>query len=442
MKVPVAIVGGGPAGAASAMFLAQHGVASAIVEREEFPRYHIGESMSGECGALVRRLGLEAEMAKRNFPVKRGLTVYGTEGRNAWFVPVMGRDGDWKLFPQTTWQVRRADFDKVMLDAAVARGATLIRGEAVRPIRGEGGEVRGLVVRTADAAAPLEIESDVVLDCSGQGTFLARHGVTGSKYSGNYDKQVAIFSQVAGAVRDDGPNRDDTLIFYKKKYHWSWFIPLDDEVVSVGVVAPAAYFKERRESRAAYLARELQELNPEMARRIVAPKLVEATRSIPNYSYQVRDFCGKGFICVGDAHRFIDPIFSFGLYVSVKEACDAADAVARYLAGAGRDEANPFAALQLRIEQGIDILEDMMDTFWEFPLAFAQMVHRSHPEETLDIFAGRLFERQPSACVAAMRGLLKRERRYDDPDYSVPIGSRYRPERAPIWQGQEDERDV
>jgi hypothetical protein len=79
--------------------------------------------MSGECGALVRGLGLEAEMTKHNFPVKRGLTVYGTGGKNAWFVPVMGRDADQKLFAQTTWQVRRAVFDKLMLDAAVARGA-------------------------------------------------------------------------------------------------------------------------------------------------------------------------------------------------------------------------------------------------------------------------------------------------------------------------------
>ena len=97
-KIPVVIVGGGPAGAASAMFLAAHGVDAAIVEEERFPRYRIGESMSGECGAIIRGLGLEPEMAKRNFPIKRGLTVYGTGGKNAWFVPVMGRSDDWQLF--------------------------------------------------------------------------------------------------------------------------------------------------------------------------------------------------------------------------------------------------------------------------------------------------------------------------------------------------------
>jgi flavin-dependent dehydrogenase len=165
-------------------------------------------------------------------------------------------------------------------------------------------------------------------------------------------------------------------------------------------------------------------------------KLVEETRSIPNYSYQVRQFCGRGFICVGDSHRFIDPIFSFGLYVSICEAVQAAAAAKSYLEGNNRDAANPFKAHELHVESGIDILEDLMDTFWEFPLAFAQMLHRSHHDEALDLFAGRLWDRQPSSCVAAMRSLLKRERTYHGDDYSVPIGSRYHPERASIWHAQ------
>jgi 1H-pyrrole-2-carbonyl-[peptidyl-carrier protein] brominase len=203
------------------------------------------------------------------------------------------------------------------------------------------------------------------------------------------------------------------------------------------VVIPGAYFKSKRENKADFLRRELHELNPELKRRVPEVKLAEETRSIPNYSYQVRRFCGKGFICVGDAHRLIDPIFSFGLYVSVKEAQDAAAAARTYLDGSGRDAENPFAEHQLFVEKGIDILEDLMDTFWEFPLAFAQILHRRHHEEALDIFAGRLYERQPSTCLLEMRKLLKRERRYgESDDYSVPIGSRYHPERASLWENQ------
>lgn len=159
------------------------------------------------------------------------------------------------------------------------------------------------------------VEAAVVLDCSGQATFLANAGVTGPKYLGNYDKQIAIFSQVKGTVRDSGSSRledkDNTLIFYQKKFHWAWFIPLDEDVVSVGVVSPSAYFQAMGESPQEFLVRELRELNDELTRRLPSIDLVEDVHVIPNYSYQVKGFCGKGYICIGDAHRFIDPIFSF-----------------------------------------------------------------------------------------------------------------------------------
>jgi flavin-dependent dehydrogenase len=454
------------------LFLAREGIGSLIVERETFPRYHVGESMTGECGAILRGLGFEPQMLARRHPMKKGVNVYGPGGKRPWFVGVAGRDEQGRLFDQFTWQVRRSDFDKMMLDEALARGAMVFRGRALRPLRGDDGGVRGVRVRAADRGE-VDIEADLVLDCSGQATFLANAGVTGPKYLGSYDKQIAIFSQVVGAIRDDGPSRtedkDNTLILYRSKFNWAWFIPLDSEVVSVGVVVPAAYFLGKRESKRDFLVRELHELNPELTRRIPEIKLVEDVHVIPNYSYQVRGFCGRGYVCLGDAHRFIDPIFSFGLYVAVKEAQLVAPAVARYLAGEGRDAANPFAGHQLYCERGIDVLEDMIDLFWEQPLLFATFVHRSQApapwrppswlaerldgvsdtpvgpparvvgrEEIIDFFAGRIYGDPAAAAAAPMRRMLKRQRTYEDDGlYSVPIGSRYHPERAPLWQATE-----
>lgn len=434
MKPSVVIIGGGPAGAAAAMFLKMRGIDSVIVERATFPRYHVGESMTGECGASVRALGLEEEMGRRGFPVKRAAAIFGAGGYK-WDLPVAGRDKDWNIFPQFTWQVRRDEFDKLLLDTAVARGADLIKGEAVRPLLDDDNAVRGVTIRD-EHGKTYDLASKIVLDCSGQATFLANARVTGPKYNGNYDKQIAIFSQVAGTVRDEaGPG--DTLLFYRSKHHWAWFIPLSDEVVSVGVVAPAAYFKERKESKADYLERELREINPELARRVPDTNFVEGVRSIPNYSYQVRNFTGKGFICVGDAHRFIDPIYSFGLCISLEEAKRAALATTAYLAGKGRDDADPFAEYEVTVEQGIDVVEDMVDAFWEQPFPFAGLV-RGMRDEMIDIFAGRVWERQPSAALLRLRRMLKRERSYGrGGDYSVPIGSRYHPERAHIWVAEE-----
>lgn len=438
MKATVVIIGGGPAGSTAAIALANEGIQSVIVEKEQFPRYHIGESMTGEAGGIMRQLGMDQEMQAADHPIKHGVKVYGTGEASEWFVPVRARNENGDLFDQTTWQVRRSEFDKMMLDAAVSRGAYLLNGQATRPLMDEEEVIRGVEVRL-DSGANLKVEADVVLDCSGQSTFLANSGITGPKFRGNYDRQIAIFSQVAGAIRDTGDSRDtqpnNTLIFYQQKYHWAWFIPLDEEVVSVGVVIPSAYLLDKKESREKFLKRELRELHPELSRRIPEVNLVEETRSIVNYSFQVRRFTGKNFICIGDAHRFIDPIFSFGLFATMKEANFASEAVKDYLNGVGRDQPNPFASHQMRCETGLDIFEDMIDTFWEHPVGFSFFLHHRYTEQMIDIFAGRVFEGEVSQAMSGMRKLLKRPRPEETADVvSKPIGSRYHPERASVWE--------
>ena len=442
MKRDVVIVGGGPGGSASSMFLQKEGIKPLIIEQSKFPRYHIGESMTGAGGKAVRDLGLEAKMYEYKYPTKQGVKVYGQSEKGTWFVPVTGRDENWKLYAWDTWQVRRSVFDKMMLDEAISRGGEFMEAKATAPIMGDDGEVKGVKVRMPNGKTE-DIYCDLLLDCSGQATWLANlGGVTGPKYLGAYDKQIAIFSQVAGAIRDNGNTRDthpdNTFIFYWKKYHWSWWIPLDKDTVSVGVVIPMAYFQDKKESRKDFLIRELHELHPELARRLPEIKLVEDVHVIPNYSYQVKNFCGKGFMCIGDAHRFIDPIFSFGLTVAMREAQFAAPIIKAYLGGANRDQKNPFADHQLFCEKGIDILEDTLDCFWENPLPFAYAVHKRYTDYMTDMFAGRIFERQPSPALNAFRELLKRtkereESYLNDDIYSMPIGSRYHPERAPIW---------
>jgi flavin-dependent dehydrogenase len=443
MKTDVLIIGGGPAGSASAMFLLKEGIKPVILELEDFPRFHIGESMTGAGGKVLRDLGLEGAMYSHKYPTKQGVKVYGQSTRGTWFVPVTGRDENWQLFEWDTWQVRRSKFDKMLLDEAVARGAVLLHGKAVKPIIKDG-VVCGAQVRMADGILQ-EIESEMLLDCSGQATWLANQGgITGPKYLGAYDKQIAIFSHISGALRDEGgtreTNKDNTLIYYQKKYHWAWFIPVDDEVVSVGVVVPSAYFLDQKENKRDFYLRELRELHPDLSRRTLETEMVEDVHVIPNYSYQVKGFCGKGFMCIGDSHRFVDPIFSFGLTVALREAQLAAPAIQSYLEGNRRDELNPFADHQLTTEKGIDILEDVVDAFWEHPLAFALFVHLRYTEYMTDMFAGRIYghERQPSPALFAFRKLLgregERERSYESEDlYSIPIGSRYHPERAPLW---------
>jgi flavin-dependent dehydrogenase len=440
MKTDVLIIGGGPGGSTAAMCLIREGIKPIIIEQEAFPRFHIGESMTGEVGQLLRRLDLEKLMLKKQYPVKHGVKVLGAQAVNSWFVPVSARDADWRLSAGTTWQVRRSEFDVMMLKEAERRGANVIRGTATKALLASDGAVRGVTMRRPDGTTE-DIESEVVLDCSGLATFLANQRVTGPKYVGSYDKQIAFFAHVTGAIRNTGVSgedaKDNTLIFYQKKFHWAWFIPVDDEVVSLGLVLPRATFLETKQTPEEFFRATIPEINPDLGRRLADMKLVEKVHVIPNYSYQVRRFCGKGFICIGDAHRFIDPIFSFGLSATMREAEFAAPLVRKYLAGEGRDKSNPFAEHQVFCEKGIDNLEDMVDLFWEQPFAFATFLYYRYRDELIDAFAGRVYEteRQPSQAILNCRKLLKRTRDYEhEDDYSVPIGSRFHPERAALWE--------
>jgi FADH2-dependent halogenase len=408
VKTDVAIIGGGPGGAATALFLKRLGVDAVVVEREAFPRFHIGESLTGECGAVVRALGLEERMNQAGHAVKHGVTVYGPTARGVFHVPVMRRTEEGALDPTTTWQVRRSTFDQMLTEEVLAQDIPVVQGRALGPLLADDGAVAGVRLRTSSGAEE-ELHSRVVADATGQATFLATHGVTSRKERGRYDNQVAIFSHVEGASRDPGAAGGNTLIFYRQQYHWAWFIPLDADVVSIGIVVPARHFAEQREAPEAFYERELRALNPELSARTASATRVEAVRAISNYSYHTESFAGPGFLCIGDSHRFIDPIFSFGLYFSMKEAQFAAPVIADYLDGK-HDPPAPFAEHQRRMQQGMDVVQELIDAFWTEPYAFALLTHQRYREDVLDIFAGRVYADESSAGLKAFQALNARSR--------------------------------
>ena len=402
MKTDVAIIGGGPGGSAAALRLQRQGIETVLIERDSFPRFHVGESMTGECGRQVRDLGLEEEMAKQAFPVKLGTAVYGPQGRNRFYVPVMGRDEDMSMVTSSTWQVRRSTFDKMLQDSALAAGATMVPGKAARPLLDDAGTVTGVRVSHASGGEE-DIEARIVLDTSGASKFLAHAGVTSPIEPGRYFRQVAIFSHVTGALRDEGEHPLDTILFYRETHHWAWFIPIDEEVTSVGVVVPSEYFRSRKESPEDFYAREVLDLNEELTRRLETVDRVEDVRSVSNYSYEVKRFAGPGFLCAGDSHRFIDPIFSFGLFTALEEADLAVQAIVKNLENGAQPES--FEDYQELCVRGLDRMQTVVDGFWSNPFGFAVLLHQRYLHDFIDMFAGRVYDEEESPGLRALTKL-------------------------------------
>ena len=397
----VVIVGGGPAGCSTALHLLQLGIQPLLLEQDNFPRFHIGESLTGEANAVLDRLGLADEVRNAGFVTKYGVNVWGPEGKSNFFVPTV---------PGATIQVDRARFDQILLKTVRDRGGEVRKAKA-KSVLQEGKRVIGLAV-IDDAGNEYELRSRVVVDASGAAAFLSKERVAGSRQHGAYNKQVAIFSRVKNADLGDGKDPanwpGNTQIFYRGRHHWAWLIPITEEVVSIGVVVPSAYFTGSDETREQFLMRELMELNPVLKQQIPDRELLEEVRTASNYSYRVSDFTGPGHLAVGDAHRFVDPIFSFGVHIGLTEGKLAAEAIARYLATSGEQSAsddNPFAEYEKLVESGQDVFEDLIHFFWKFPLHFLRYINRKHRNDLIEIFAGRVYG-EPSPGLLAFRELL------------------------------------
>ncbi len=417
-KHPVIILGGGPAGAATALYLLRHGITPVIVERDGFPCFQVGESLTGATAEALTDLGLRPAIEAQHYPVKHGVMFYGAEGQNSFWVPLVRRDAEDKQVPNQTWNVMRSTFDQILFDAALERGAQWVRASALAPILDRDGAVVGLTVRTPEGATD-KLYSEVLIDASGSATFLANHRVTGRKLPGGSDKQIALFTQFSGTIRDHGVEAHEqpgnTLLFYGRKFHWAWFIPVSEKLTSVGVVFRTDYFKQSGLSKEEMMLRECRQMTRALSDRLPDLTFREKVHAIPNFSYRVMNYTGKGFLCIGDAHRFIDPIFAYGVYFGIQEGKFAADTIARLFSGEIRTDGNPFSDFERLCDQGNDVVEDFIGTLWEFPLAFQRIVTWRDRSATLDLFSGRIYGEMGATNPArlAMRKLMASKEKAD-----------------------------
>jgi flavin-dependent dehydrogenase len=401
----VVVIGGGPAGATVSTLLAQKGYKVELYERDHFPRFHIGESMIPDTYFALKRTGLLAKMKKSHFVKKHSvqfINQYGKLSEPFYF---------WDNKPHEssqTWQVVRSEFDKLNLDHARENGVKVSEGARVLEVLFEGKKAVGVRVKPENEPER-EVRAKVVIDASGQSTLIIdRFGLR------DWDpklKKAALWTYWKGARRDTGRDEGATLVIQTRdKAGWFWYIPQHDDVISVGVVADHDYlFKNRgtKDPEAIYFE--------EVAKAPgLQPLIKDATRADifriqKEYTYRTKQGAGDGWVLVGDAFGFIDPLYSSGLLLAMTSGCMAADNIAEAF------EKNDFSEAHLRkwekpFLKGVDRIRRLVCEYYD-GLSFGRFV-KKHPHLkglVTDVLIGDVFKEEVDVLWPLMDEMRKEQ---------------------------------
>jgi flavin-dependent dehydrogenase len=305
----VLVVGGGPAGSTAASLLAQAGRDVVLVEKEAHPRFHIGESLLPRNLDILERLGM--------IETVRGMGVHkpGAEF-------VSDRTGRSCAFPFAqalnrkrthSWQVRRSEFDAALFANARRLGATALEETRVTDIAfGGKGERATVTARTAEGV-DLTFRPRFVLDASGRDTFLA--GKLRLKESNKHNNTAAMYAHFTGVERREG-ELDGYISIHLAEDGWFWLIPLPGDVMSIGFVGNQSAWKGRKGSAKDLFLQRIAS-SPTVSARARNASIASEIHSTANYSYRATSGSGEGYLMIGDAFGFVDPMFSTGVLMAM-----------------------------------------------------------------------------------------------------------------------------
>ena len=364
----VIVIGGGPSGATAAALLAEKGRSVVVLEKEKFPRYHVGESLMPFCYFTLQRLGVLDEMEKHSFVKKHSVQFVTKDGRVSepfYFFQHLDHPA------ATTWQVERSVFDEMLLRNAEAKGAEVREETMVRKFLYDGKTVTGVLARGSDGIE-YPVEAPLTLDCTGRDALYQR-----KKSSRKRDpmlNKISIWTLFKGAKRDEGLDEGATTVAYLDGRGWFWNIPLRNNIVSSGIVAERDYlYRDTRDPREIY-EREIQE-NSWIKEHLAPGEQFGEFWVTGEYSYRAEHCASDGVLLVGDAFAFLDPVFSSGVFLALKSGEMAADAVDAALAK-GSNSAAEFAEYGDRFCGMIEVMRKLVYAFYDENFSFGKLIRK------------------------------------------------------------------
>ena len=398
------VIGGGPAGSAVSTLVAAQGHRVLLLERDETARFKIGESLIPATYWTFKRLGILDKLKTSHFPKKYSVQFYSRTGKAS--APFYFFEND-PHESSVTWQVLRSEFDQMLLENAAKQGVEIRRGISVHEVLFEGTRAVGVRAKGPDGRME-DLSAKVISDSTGQSALISR--TLRMKEPEPKLKKASIFTHFEGGVRDEGIDEGATLILHtENRDSWFWYIPLPYDRVSVGVVGGMDELIRRRRSSDGTLDHQAifeEELDkcPAVKGRIENAKQLFPVKVTKDFSYRASRIAGDGWVLVGDAFGFLDPVYSSGLFLALKSGEMAADAINEALekGDLSGEQLGKFGA---EFSKGMEAFRKLVYAFYAKEFSFARFL-KQFPEckqGIIDILSGNVFSKDVPAIFPSLR---------------------------------------
>ena len=380
------VIGGGPAGSSVATIVAEAGYETLLLEREKMPRFHVGESLMPETYWSFQRLGVLEKMKNSDFVKKYSVQFVSGNGKES--QPFFFKEHDERECSQT-WQVERSKFDQMLFDNAAEKGAECIDETRVLKAIFDADRATGVRIQTTEGGQR-DIQAKVVVDATGVNALIANRLGLCEPIDGL--QKAAIWTYYKDAERDPGQNGGATLILHTKhKKSWFWYIPLSNGITSVGLVGDRDFILKGRGSPEQVYSEELG-VCPALQKRLSAGARVDDFRVAKEFSFTTKQHAGNGWVLVGDASGFIDPVYSSGVYFALKTGEMAADAIVMGLKN-NDTSAETLGNWSECFMYGYQWIRKLVHTYYTNEFSFGRFMkeHPEHRSNLTDILIGRVF---------------------------------------------------